>query len=102
MTIARGLKTSSPVKVEAGEHEAIAGGFGDPNPGRAERAGNLAGRPRSSRRHRPLLHGTGGAVTAERFIRHALQDRVGVEGRPRCPLPRSTDGRYNKTREPAD
>jgi len=79
MTIARGLKTSRTVKVNAGEPQAITGGFGDPNPRRTERSGHLAGRPRSSRRNRPFLHGPSGTGTAERFIRHALQDRVGVE-----------------------
>jgi len=92
MTIARGLKTSRPVKVKAGEHQAITGGFRDPNPGRAERAGNLAGRPRSSRRYRPFLHGPSGAGAAERFLRHTLQDRLGVKSRPRCPLLRATNG----------
>jgi len=98
MTIARGLKTSSPVKVKAGEHKAIAGSFGDPNPGRAERAWNFAVSPRSSRRYRPFLHGPSGAGTAERFIRNSLQDRIGVENRPRYPLRRTTNGEYNKTR----
>ena len=79
MTIARGLKISRPVNVEVGEHQRIAGGFGCPNPGRAESFGDLAGRPRSSRRYRPLLHGPSRAGAAERFIRHSLQDRIGVE-----------------------
>ncbi len=79
MTIARGLKISRPVNVEVGEHQRIAGGFGDPNPGRAESFRNLAGRPRPSRRYRSLLHGPSRAGAAERFIRHSLQDRIGVE-----------------------
>ncbi len=92
MTIARGLKTSSPVKVKAGEHKAITGSFGDPDPGCAETARNFPRRPRSSRRYRPFLHGPSGAGTAERFLRHTLQDRFGVENRPRYPLRRTTNG----------
>ena len=79
MTIARGLKISRPVNVEVGEHQRIAGGFGCPNPGLTESFGNLAGRPRSSRRYRSLLHGPSRAGPTERFLRHSLQDRIGVE-----------------------
>ena len=79
VTIARGLKISRPVNVEVGEHQRIAGGFGCPNPGLTEGVRHLAGRPRSSRRYRSLLHGPSRAGAAERFIRHSLQDRVGFE-----------------------
>ena len=97
MTIARGLKTSRPVKVRLGELQRIVGGFGNPNPGCSEGTGNLPGRSGTSRRYRPFVHGTGRTGTEERFVHHSLQNRISIENRSRHSVWRFTDGGYNNT-----